>query len=496
MLQLTLDADSGRRDAVEAALRAAIRDGRLAPGARLPSTRALAADLGLARGTVAEAYAQLQAEGHLTARRGGGTWVSGVTAAAAPRPRTAAVARHGPRFSFHPGLPDLAAFPHAAWVSALRRGLRAAPAISLGYGDPRGRPELRAALADYLARVRGVVADPDLIVVCGGFRHGLSLLARVLRERGARRVAMEEPGLDDHHLVLLTAGLETFPLAVDERGACTQLLEETGAAAALIGPAHQFPSGALLQPERRAAALAWARAGDRLLIEDDYDAELRFDRPPVGALQSLDPERVVYGGTVSKTLAPGLRLGWLVLPAALADAVGALREADDLHTPAPDQIAFAELLESGAYERHVRRMRARYRGRRDRVVTLLAERAPGITPVGISAGLRVLLELPGDGPLGRAAHRVRGRKVDRALPGEPLPPPRPARPGRRGAGLRRTTGTRVRRRAGGARRPARRGPYRPRRRARKLSADALRIADVRARSQGHSFDCGNGKSHG
>ena len=400
MLQLTLDADSGRRDAVEAALRAAIRDGRLAPGARLPSTRALAADLGLARGTVAEAYAQLQAEGHLTARRGGGTWVSGVTAAAAPRPRTAAVARHGPRFSFHPGLPDLAAFPHAAWVSALRRGLRAAPAISLGYGDPRGRPELRAALADYLARVRGVVADPDLIVVCGGFRHGLSLLARVLRERGARRVAMEEPGLDDHHLVLLTAGLETFPLAVDERGACTQLLEETGAAAALIGPAHQFPSGALLQPERRAAALAWARAGDRLLIEDDYDAELRFDRPPVGALQSLDPERVVYGGTVSKTLAPGLRLGWLVLPAALADAVGALREADDLHTPAPDQIAFAELLESGAYERHVRRMRARYRGRRDRVVTLLAERAPGITPVGISAGLRVLLELPGDGPSG------------------------------------------------------------------------------------------------
>ena len=412
-LQLTLTGGGGRRDAVEAALRAAIRDGRLGAGARLPSTRALAADLGLARGTVAEAYAQLQAEGYLTARRGGGTWVSGVTASAAPRPRPAAAAPRGPRFSFHPGLPDLAAFPHAAWVSALRRGLRAAPAASLGYGDPRGRPELRAALADYLARVRGVVADPDLILVCGGFRHGLSLVARVLRERGARRVAMEEPGLDDHHLVLLASGLETSPLPVDERGARTELLGETGAAAALIGPAHQFPSGALLQPERRAAALAWARAGDRLVIEDDYDAELRFDRPPVGALQALDPEHVVYGGTSSKTLAPGLRLGWLVLPAGLADAVIALRRADDLHTPAPDQIAFAELLESGAYERHVRRMRARYRGRRDRVVTLLAERAPGIRPVGISAGLRVLLELPADGPTGvELAERAAERSIE------------------------------------------------------------------------------------
>ena len=188
---------------------------------------------------------------------------------------------------------------------------------------------------------------------------------------------------------------------------------ETGAAAALIGPAHQFPSGALLQPERRAAALAWARAGDRLVIEDDYDAELRFDRPPVGALQALDPEHVVYGGTTSKTLAPGLRLGWLVLPAGLAEAVIALRRADDLHTPAPDQIAFAELLESGAYERHVRRMRARYRGRRDRVVTLLAERAPGIRPVGISAGLRVLLELPADGPTGvELAERAAERSIE------------------------------------------------------------------------------------
>ena len=410
-LQLTLAGGGGRRDAVEAALRAAIRDGRLGAGARLPSTRALAADLGLARGTVAEAYAQLQAEGYLTARRGGGTWVSGVTASAAPRPRPAAAAPRGPRFSFHPGLPDLAAFPHAAWVSALRRGLRAAPAASLGYGDPRGRPELRAALADYLARVRGVVADPDLILVCGGFRHGLSLLARVLRERGARRVAMEEPGLDDHHLVLLASRLETSRCR-STSAARAPTARGTGAAAALIGPptSSEWRAAAARAARRRARL---GRDRDRLVIEDDYDAELRFDRPPVGALQALDPEHVVYGGTASKTLAPGLRLGWLVLPTGLADAVVALRRADDLHTSAPDQIAFAELLESGAYERHVRRMRARYRGRRDRVVKLLAERAPGIRPVGISAGLRVLLELPADGPTGvELAERAAERSIE------------------------------------------------------------------------------------
>ena len=396
--RLTLAPRGGRRDALEASLREAIRDGRLAAGARLPSTRALAADLGLARGTIAEAYAQLQAEGYLTARRGGGTWVGDVAAAEPALRPEALPPKRTPRFSFHPGLPDLAAFPHAAWASALRRGLREAPAQSLGYGDPRGRPELRSALADYLARVRGVRVAPEQIVICGGFRHGLSLVARVLRARGARRVAMEEPGLNDHHNALVAAGLEPVPLCVDEHGARSDLLGETGAAATVIGPAHQFPSGALLHPERRAAALAWARAVGGIVIEDDYDAELRFDRQPIGALQALDPEHVVYGGTLSKTLAPGLRFGWIVLPAELLAPVLALREAEDLHVPAPDQIAFAELLGSGAYERHVRRMRAHYRGRRERVVALLAERAPGITPVGISAGLRVLLELPLDGP--------------------------------------------------------------------------------------------------
>jgi GntR family transcriptional regulator / MocR family aminotransferase len=212
-------------------------------------------------------------------------------------------------------------------------------------------------------------------------------------------MAMEEPCVDDHRTVARGAGLLTAPLPVDDLGARTDLLDATNAAAVVLAPAHQFPVGAVLHPERRATAVAWARArSGRLLIEDDYDGELRFDRPPIGALQALDPDHVAYGGTASKTLAPGLRLGWLVLPERLLEPVRALREAEDLHVPAPDQIAFAELLGSGAYERHVRRMRARYRLRRDRLVAMLAERAPAITPVGISAGLRVLLELPAQRP--------------------------------------------------------------------------------------------------
>ncbi len=396
-LQLALDRRGARRAALETALRAAIRDGRLAAGERLTSTRSLAIDLGLARGTVVEAYAQLTAEGYLDARRGAGTWVAAV-AVAAPKATTEAPAMpRAPRFSFHPGLPDLTAFPHAAWASALRRGLRQAPAVSLGYGDPRGRPELREALARYLARARGAVADPELIVVCAGFRHGLSLLSRALRAQGGGRVAMEDPCLQLHRHVAVAAGLDVVPLAVDTHGARTDLLDATGAEAAVLAPAHQFPLGAVLHSERRAAAVAWARSAGGLLIEDDYDAELRFDRPPVGVLQSLDPERVAYGGTASKTLAPGLRLGWLLLPAALLEPVLALRNVEDVHVPATDQIAFSELLRSGAFERHVRRMRARYRARRDRLVAMLAARAPTVTAVGISAGLRALLMLPEGG---------------------------------------------------------------------------------------------------
>ena len=414
-LHLALDPRGSRRRALEAALRTAIRDGRLVAGTRLPSTRTLATDLGIARGTVVESYVQLRAEGYLAARTGAGTWVAAIAApppAAAPSPAR----QRPPRFSFHPGLPDLTAFPHAAWAASLRRGLRKAPAASLGYGDPRGRRALREALAAYLGRTRGVVADPELVVVCAGFRHGLSMLARALRAQGAERIAMEDPCLWLHRDVARGAGLEVAPVPVDERGARTELLVETAAAAAVLGPAHQFPLGCVLRPERRAAAVAWARASGGFVIEDDYDAELRYDRQPVGALQALDPEHVVYAGTASKTLAPGLRLGWLVLPRALLEPVVALRRVEDVHVPAPEQIAFTELLVSGTFERHVRRVRARYRTRRDRLVALLASRALPVTPVGISAGLRVLLELPPDGPSGEELAALGARRSIELFP--------------------------------------------------------------------------------
>jgi GntR family transcriptional regulator/MocR family aminotransferase len=397
-LHVALASRGPRHAALEDAVRGAIREGRLAAGTRLPSTRALAGDLGLSRGTVVEAFAQLVAEGYLDVRHGAGTWVADLSLAAATAARPLERPHRAPRFSFSPGLPDLTSFPQAAWTSALRQGLRGMSAASLGYGDPRGRRDLREQLASYLGRARGVRADPDLVIVCAGFRHGLSLVARALKAEGADTLAMEDPCAPQHRVVAAGAGLGISPLPVDALGAHTDLLTASAAPAAVLSPAHQFPTGVVLHRERRAAAIAWATASGGLIVEDDYDGELRYDRQPVGALQALAPDHVVYGGTASKTLAPGLRLGWLVVPPRLLEPIVSMRYGEDVHVPALEQLALCELLRTGGYERHVRRMRARYRRRRDRLLALLAERAPVLAPVGISAGLGVLLELPEGGP--------------------------------------------------------------------------------------------------
>jgi GntR family transcriptional regulator/MocR family aminotransferase len=410
-VHLPLDPARPRARALEAALRDAVRSGRLVAGTQLPPSRALADDLGLARATVVEVYAQLQAEGYLVARRGAGTWVAELSPAAS---RAAGVPLPRPehRYTFNPGLPDLTAFPRDAWVRALRRGLRQAPAAGLGFDDPAGRAELREVLATYLARARGVLSDPCLTVVCGGANHALALLGRVLVRRGVRRIAMEDPGLQLHRAVVANTGLEVVPLPVDEHGARTDRLDELDVGAVVLAPAHQFPLGVQLRPERRAAAISWARANDGLVVEDDYDAELRYDRAPVGVLQALDPDRVVYLGTASKTLAPGLRLGWMVIPAELAQPIARLRTLEDMQTPVTEQIAFAELLRSGDVERHLRRMRVRYRRRRDRFVRMLAERAPSARALGISAGLRVLLALPAGSPSStELAERAAARSI-------------------------------------------------------------------------------------
>jgi len=392
-LDLHLEVGGTRvRAGLEGALRDAVRTGRLAAGARLPSSRSLAADLGIARNTVADAYAQLVAEGWLVARRGSGTRVSERAPELAADPTPTAEEAAGPRYSLRPGVPDLSGFPRSAWMTASRRAIRAAPFDSLGYGDPRGRPELRRALAGYLARARGVRTSPERLVVCSGFTQGLALLCEVLRARGARELAVEAFGLPWHRELAERAGLELCPLPVDAEGARTDELRDAGAV--LLTPAHQFPRGMALAPERRVAAVEWATRSAGLLIEDDYDGEFRYDRQPVGALQALAPEQVVYAGTASKTLAPGLRLGWLALPAALVDEVASAKARADSHSATLDQLTLAELLESGAYDRHVRRSRLAYRRRRDRLVEALHRQAPEVRVTGIAAGLHALVELP------------------------------------------------------------------------------------------------------
>jgi GntR family transcriptional regulator / MocR family aminotransferase len=381
-LDLHLELSGTRvRAGLESALRGAIRAGRLRPGTRLPSSRALAADLGIARNTVAEVYSQLVAEGWLTAQTGSGTSVAPRRAAepggaVAARPEVAI-----PRYDLRAGVPDLAAFPRRAWLAAGRKVLADTPDHLLGYPDPRGLPQLRAALADYLARVRGVIADPAHIVICAGFTHGLAGISRALRSAGANTLAVEAYGHRVHRDIAAAQGLRPRPLPVDGMGAV--ISQAAGADAVLLTPAHQFPLGVTLHPRRRREVADWGG----VVIEDDYDGEFRYDRQPVGALQTLAPDHVIYAGTASKSLAPSLRLGWLVVPPRLLDAVTAGLAAGP---SALDQLTLAEFITSGGYDRQIRRARLAYRRRRDRLAAAL--RRQGLQVTGIAAGLHALLE--------------------------------------------------------------------------------------------------------
>jgi GntR family transcriptional regulator/MocR family aminotransferase len=402
---LQLPAGEGTRTArLIAALREAVRSGRLPPGSRVPSTRALAHDLGLSRGVVVEAYDQLIAEGLLVARPGAGTTVAALIQPAAirsgdpaPVPENAGSGLLAP---LRPGVPDLAAFPRAAWLRAYRAALTAAPDAALGYGDPAGSAVLRAALAGYAGRVRAARCGADDLVVTGGVAQGLALLARVLVARGASAVLVEDPGSPQTRGQLAAHGLAPVPVPVDADGLVTGALP-TGAAldrigAVLVTPAHQYPTGVVLAPARRAALLAWARSQGVLVIEDDYDAEFRYDREPVGCLQGSGPDVVALATSVSKALAPGLRLGWLVVPPAYRAAVVTAKHDADLGEAAPEQLAFAEFLRAGGYDRHLRRARLRYRRRRDALAGALAEALPGTRVAGVAAGLHLVVELEPD----------------------------------------------------------------------------------------------------
>jgi GntR family transcriptional regulator/MocR family aminotransferase len=383
-----------RGRALQAALREAVRSGRLVPGTRLPSSRDLAADLGVSRGLVTEAYEQLTAEGYLRSGRGAGTWVGDAVRAARSRVHDRAPRSPGARADFVPGTPDLSLFPRAAWAAAQRHVLAELPHHELGYPDPRGLPRLRTALAELLARRRGVVADPERIVVVSGVTQATALLAFALHARGMREVGVEDPGSPQHDDVYTSAGVTPVPLPLDADGLALGPLRASGVRAVVTTPAHQYPTGIAYSARRRAELLDWARSVDGIVLEDDYDGDFRYDRAPVGALQGLDPERVAYTGSVSKALAPGLRLGWLLVPEWLAEEVVTRKRTMDLGHPTVDQALFARFLEHGDYDRQLRRCQRAYRERRDALVTALAEHFPGAEVSGIAAGLHVIATLP------------------------------------------------------------------------------------------------------
>ncbi|MET9888248.1 PLP-dependent aminotransferase family protein [Streptomyces sp. NPDC006430] len=406
----------GRTEWLTARIRAAIADGTLPGGSRLPAGRVLAAELAVSRGLVTEAYQRLADAGQVVGRGRAGTVVvaaPGVSAAAtAAGPQAAGDVPAGPfgpqpggplvdalraapcRIDLSPGVPDLTAFPRTAWLQAERRVLAGLTPADFGYGNPQGAPALRAAVTGWLARNRGIRAEPEEVVIVAGVAQALGLLAHVLREDGVRTVAVEDPGSLGARQQLEYGRLHTVPVPVDEGGLDTAALRASGAGAVLLTPAHQFPTGVVLDGERRRELLGWAAAGG-LVIEDDYDAEHRYDRAPVPALRALLPEGVCYAGSVSKLLAPALRLGWLLVPPRLREAVAAAKRYADLGNPVLAQLVLARLMESGQLERHLRFVRRRHRRRRDTMLRAVGAHLPGARVHGAAAGLHLMVTFDG-----------------------------------------------------------------------------------------------------
>jgi GntR family transcriptional regulator/MocR family aminotransferase len=380
---------------IEDQIRRAIREGALRPGARVPSTRDLARQLGVSRRIAVDAYAQLAAEGYLSMRQGARPRVSDAAAAAGEEVAGVIAPALRARFDFRPSVPDVSTFPRAAWLRSLREALATISDADLGYGDPLGVEALRTALADYLGRVRGVVAQPAGVVVTCGYAQGLGVVCHALAAAGARRIALEDPTWPEQAQIAARAGLDAVSVRVDGEGIRVDELERADADAVVLTPAHQHPTGVVLAGERRKQLLGWLRDREAIAIEDDYDAEYRYDRAAVGALQGLDPDRVVYAGSASKVLAPALRIGWLVVPPRLLHGVGLEKILADRGTDRIEQHAFADFVARGELDRHLRRMRARYRARRDALVEALAEELPEASVRGIAAGLHAIVELPG-----------------------------------------------------------------------------------------------------
>lgn len=391
-LRLGVAPDRGLSSWIHDGLRDAVLSGSVRSGSALPSGRALAEDLGVARGTVTAALDQLVAEGLLlSAPR------SRLVIAAPPGPMVASVAATSRRAPTSPGTPDPTLFPRSGWLSAMREGLSGLGSEELGYPDPQGLPTLRTAIAAHLHRSRGVRTEPDHVVVVAGVAQGLALAARILGPGG--RIAVEDPASPGGLAMLRDLGLELQPVPVDDRGLRVDRIDPD-VAAVMVTPAHQYPLGVPMAPERRRDLVEWAGAagsggacGDRWILEDDYDAELRYDRLPVPALQSLEPDRVLLAGSVSKTLSPALRLGWLVAPPRLIGELVDGKRSADLGCSVPEQATLATFLDSGAYGRHTRRVRVIYRRRRQLLADALARELPTVPVFGVAAGLHLAVGL-------------------------------------------------------------------------------------------------------
>lgn len=394
MLELNLEMDVrlGKRAGLEQALRNAIRSGRLQAGSALPSSRALAADLGFSRATVVSAYEQLSAEGYLTSVHGAGTLVAELLSPPPERDRATGLAL-GFDYDFRPGEPDGSLFPRRSWQRSVRNVLQTAADAELGYADPRGAPALRTTLAEYLSRSRAAVATRDAISVFGGFGAALGFLGELFRRRSITEVAVEDPMLPFHRDILRLTGIEPVPIPVDDQGIDVAQLHQSGVRAVLVTPGHQYPIGVTMTPERRTALVGWANERDGWIVEDDYDGEFRYDRQPIGALQGLDPQRVLYAGTASKSLIPGLRVSWLVVPGPLRRDLGAVKHLRG-STSTLEQLALHDFIERGELDRHLRVTRGIYRERQLALVNALHDRVPALSVRQPAAGLHLTTILP------------------------------------------------------------------------------------------------------
>ena len=384
-----VDAPRHRRGSLlQQRLRDGIRTGVLAAGTMLPATRGLAEELGVSRGVIVRAYEQLVAEGYLTSHQGRGTQVASIPRPAGGSPPPTV------RQSTNPGLPGGASFPRTAWLRAAEQALRDADDAAFAHQDPAGYMPLREALSRYLGRTRAVSAPAERIVITNGFARAGRLLTEVLMDSGHPAVALEDPGSRGLRDQLTRCGIPTVGVPVDEDGLRVDALATHDVRAVVVTPAHQFPTGAVMSPERRRALVEWARTNDGIVIEDDYDAEHRWDRHPVGAVQGLSPDHVAYGGSTSKTLAPALRLGWLVLPRHLVTKVAAAKYDADLATGLWGQMTLAALIDSGDFDRHIRATGQTYRDRRDQVLATLRAHLPDWRISGTAAGLHAAVVPP------------------------------------------------------------------------------------------------------